>query len=231
MGGNLSYFNRDYSIFEKMGFERSPIGIKFQFNEPQGITKLEKQLPLCGVFVEAQKSRPFFYTKENEQCSGGFPLGMIDVGPRYRAGLHGADEIGIYKEPRANRRIYHELPRLQDGTCNYVLFSRLQEIAYDPDIIIFTCNVTQAELLLRAYAYTTGKMWQAKGYLVLSCAWLYVYPFISGELNMTITGLGFGMRDKKILPPGLILITLPYDLVPMIIENLADMKWDIKGPG
>lgn len=227
----MAYFKRDFSIFNRMDFDMAPVGVKFQFSKPDGIAGLKKKLPLCGVFVEAQKSAPFFYTAENETCSGGFPLGMVEIGPAYRAGLHGAEDIGIYKEPRANRRVYHDLPRLQEGTCNYVLFSKLDDIAFDPDIIIFTCNTTQAELLLRAYAYTTGKMWHAKGYLVLSCAWLYVHPFISGELNMTITGLGFGMRDKKILPPGLILITIPYDLVPMILENLQDMKWDLKGPG
>ena len=91
--------------------------------------------------------------------------------------------------------------------------------------------LNQAELLMRAYAYTTGKMWHSKSYMVLSCAWIYVYPFISGELNWTITGLGFGIRDRKVLPPGLILITIPHDHIPMIIENLNDMKWDLQGPG
>jgi uncharacterized protein (DUF169 family) len=227
----MSYFKRDFSVFSRMDFDRAPVGVKFQFGRPQGIRELDKKLPLCGVFVEAQKSAPFYYTRENESCSGTFPLGMADVGPQWRAGHHGAEDIGIYKDPRANRRIYHDIPQLQEGTCNYVLFSRLDEISYDPDIIICTCNTTQAELLMRAYAYTTGKMWHARGYLVLSCAWLYVHPFISGELNMTVTGLGFGMRDHKILPPGLILITIPFDLVPMVIENLNDMKWDLKGPG
>jgi uncharacterized protein (DUF169 family) len=227
----MSYFKRDFSIFEQMDFERAPVGVKFELNEPKGMKKLGKKLPLCGVFVEAQDSEPFYYTKENELCSGTFPLGMEEVGPFYRAGGHGGEEIGMYKEPRANRRIYHDLPRLQEGTCNYVLFSTLKNISYDPDIIIFCCNTTQAELLMRAYAYTTGKMWHAKGYLVLSCAWLYVYPFISGEMNMTITGLGFGMRDRKVLPPGIILLTIPFDLIPMVIENLNDMKWDLVGPG
>jgi len=227
----MGYFKRDFSVFSKMGFERAPVGIKFELLEPEGIKKLEKKLPLCGAFVEAQTSEPFYLTKENETCTGGFPLGMSEVGPFYRAGHHGGEEIGMYKEPRANRRVYHDLPRLQEGTCNYVLYSTLDKISYDPDIIIFTCNITQAELLMRAYAYTTGKMWHSKSYLVLSCSWIYVYPFISGEMNWTVTGLGFGMRDRKILPPGLILITIPYNHIPMIIENLNDMKWDLQGPG
>ena len=227
----MSYFKRDFSVFEKMNFERQPVGIKFQFDKPKDIHQLEKKLPLCGVFVEAQTSEPFYYTKENENCSGDFPLGMSEVGSFYRSGGHGGEEIGMYKEPRANRRVYLELPRLQEGTCNYVLFSTLDKLRFDPDIVIFSCDITQAELFYRAYAYTTGKMWQARGHLVLSCAWLYVYPFISGEINMTITGLGFGMRDHKVLPPGIILITVPFDLMPMIIENLKDMKWDLSGPG
>jgi hypothetical protein len=60
---------------------------------------------------------------------------------------------------------------------------------------------------------------------VLICAWLYVYPFLSGELNYSVTGLGFGMKARKVLPEGLILLSFPHDSLPMLIENLKDMEW------
>ena len=33
------------------------------------------------------------------------------------------------------------------------------------------------------------------------------------------------MRIKKLLPEGLVLISVPYDLIPMLIDNLQDMDW------
>ena len=57
------------------------------------------------------------------------------------------------------------------------------------------------------------------------CAWVFVYPYMSGELNYTITGLGYGMRIKKLLPEGLFLISVPYDLIPMLIDNLKEIDW------
>jgi uncharacterized protein (DUF169 family) len=68
-------------------------------------------------------------------------------------------------------------------------------------------------------------MWTAKGTAVIGCAWLYVYPYLSGELNLTFTGGSFGMKARKLFPEGLILMSIPYDLLPGIINNLQDMKW------
>jgi hypothetical protein len=57
------------------------------------------------------------------------------------------------------------------------------------------------------------------------CAWIFFYPFVYGEINYTVTGLGYGMRIKKLLPEGLLLISVPYDIIPMLIENLHEMDW------
>ena len=60
---------------------------------------------------------------------------------------------------------------------------------------------------------------------VLMCAWIITYPHITGELNYTVTGIGYGIRMQKILPEGLFLISVPYDLIPMLIYNLREMDW------
>jgi hypothetical protein len=60
---------------------------------------------------------------------------------------------------------------------------------------------------------------------VLSCAWIIVYPYITGEVNYTVTGIGYGISMQRILPEGLLLISVPYDLIPMLIHNLNEMEW------
>ena len=68
-------------------------------------------------------------------------------------------------------------------------------------------------------------MWNGKGTTVIGCAWLYVHPYVSGELNMMITGLYHGMKARQTFPDGLILLSIPYDLLPMTLENLQLMEW------
>jgi uncharacterized protein (DUF169 family) len=215
---------RDLSIFNRFNFERPPVGVKFRLNRPQGLNKLDKGLAFCEMLGEAQKSPPFYATEDNFTCMGPVVLGMREADPIFASGQVGPKD-GIYKEARANRRIYNYIPKLARGTVRYVSFSPLDRLSFDPDVLIITANPSQAEVLLRAYCYTSGKMLATRSTPVLICAWLYIYPYVSGELNYSVTGLGFGMKARAILPEGLMLISIPYDSLPMLIENLQDMEW------
>jgi len=220
----MSSIQQDLSIFNKFNFERPPVGVKFLLAKPDGIEKLDKNLAFCEMLREAQEGSPFYAIKENFECVGPLILGMVDPDPIFESGQMGP-RLGIFKEARANRRIYPVIPRLTKDTVNYVAFSPLDKLSFEPDVLIVTANPSQAEILLRANSYTTGKMWIAKGAPVIGCAWLYIYPYVSGELNLTVTGLGSGMKARQVLPEGLILISIPYDLLPMMIANLQDMEW------
>lgn len=215
---------RDYSIFNKFNFEMKPVGIKFLFHKPDGIEKLDKNLAFCEMLKEAQGRGPFYATKENIGCLGPLLLGMADHDPVFESGQVGARD-GIFKEANANKRIYQYIPKLPKDTVNYVVFSPLDKLSFDPDILIIIAKVNQAEILLRARAYTNGKMLSVHSTPVLMCAWLFIYPYVSGELNYTVTGLGTGMKARQVLPEGLMLISIPYDLLPTMIENLQDMEW------
>jgi uncharacterized protein (DUF169 family) len=131
----------------------------------------------------------------------------------------------IYQEARANARIYQYLPKFHKGTVRHVAFSRYNEMSFEPDLLVITARADQAEIVLRALSYSTGKPLTTKITPVLMCAWAFFYPHIEGVLNYTITGLGYGMRIKKLLPEGLVLISVPYDLLPMLLENLHEMDW------
>jgi uncharacterized protein (DUF169 family) len=215
---------RDYSVFDKFNFERKPVGIKFLLNKPEGIDRLDKELALCEMFKEAQERSPFYAIKENFACLGSLVLGIREPEPIFESGEVGVKE-GIYKEARANKRIYQYVPKLPKETVRYVAFSPIDQLSFDPDIVIITAHVSQAEILLRSLSYTTGRMLTTKSTPVIMCAWLFVYPYVSGEMNFTVTGLGSGMKARKVLPEGLMLISVPYDLLPMMIENLQDMQW------
>ena len=215
---------RDLSIFNKFNFERPPVGVKFLFGKPEGIKKLDKTLALCEMLREAQEGSAFYATKEDFECVGPLILGMAEPEPIFESGQLGP-RLKIFNEPRANNRIYYYIPRMIRDTVNYIAFAPLDKLTFEPDVLIVTAKPSQAEIILRSMIYTTGEMWTAKGTSVIGCAWLFVYPYLSGELNFTVTGLGVGMKGRQVLPEGLMLISIPWNLLPTMIENLQDMDW------
>jgi len=216
---------QDLSIFNKLNFEKPPVGVKFLLYKPEGIEQLDKSLAFCEMLKEAyQRGTPFYFDKENEDCAGKFPLGMEDIPPFAESGQIGL-KLEIFQEPRANSRLYQYVPKLGKGTVNYVVFSPLDKLTFEPDLLILTATPSQAGIVLRAMSYSTGEIWDAKETPVMGCAWLYVYPYKSGKVNYTITGMCFGMKARQVFSEGWILISIPYDWIPIIKNNLQEMKW------
>jgi uncharacterized protein (DUF169 family) len=215
----------DYSIFDKFCFERKPVGVKFLPYKPEGIERLNKSLYFCQMFKEAQNSRPFYVQQEDFHCTEPLTLGMADPDPVLLSGLVGETD-DLYDELRANQKIYQIVPRMQKGSVKTVVFSSVDQMTYDPDVLIITTdNVDQARIIMRASVYSTGEAWSTKGTPVLACSWLYIYPYISGEVNYMVTGMSMGMQTLKVLPQGLELISIPWTKLPMIISNLQKMNW------
>jgi uncharacterized protein (DUF169 family) len=217
----------DLSVFKDLKCEKPPIGIKFLFEKPEGIEQLDGTMPLCGMIREAQqRETPFYATVENEDCAGKVALGWIDAPPGVEGGQMGA-AFDVYQEPRANASIYQHAYKIARGTRNYVVFSPLDKVTFDPDLLMLTCDHDVAEIVLRAASYSTGEVWTSMMTPVLECSWLFAYPYLSGKVNYIPTGVGFGMRSKQVFPKGLVLLSIPYQKIPMITENLKEMTWDL----
>jgi uncharacterized protein (DUF169 family) len=101
----------------------------------------------------------------------------------------------------------------------------LDKLIFDPDVLVVLAKTSQTEVLLRAMSYRTGKMWSSKSTAIIGCAWLFIYPYITGELNYTVTGLSHGMKRRKLFPEGMQLVAIPFDLLPSMLQNLKDMPW------
>jgi uncharacterized protein (DUF169 family) len=214
----------DYSIFDRFKFERKPVGVKYSLAKPKGIKPLDKSLALCEMFAAAQTSPPFYATKENVQC-GEHVVGMLEFPPMMYSGQLGS-MFSMFKNAGANRRVYDYIPLLPKDSVKYIIHSPVDKLAADPDFLIITANPTQAEIILRASSYASGKMWSFKGSTCLSCAWIYAHPYLNGELNCNISGLGYSMKARGVLPEGLLIISVPFDLLPGLIDNLKEMEWE-----
>ena len=216
----------DLSVYSQFKFERPPVGVNYFFHKPEGIEKLDKQLGLCEMVKEAhQRGTPFYFTREEENCIGKAFLGMMGDSPhRSDGGLLGV-KLQLFQDGRANLRLRTFIPKLEEGSANYVAFSPIDKLTYEPDLLVITAAPSQAEILLRAMTYSTGEMYESRATVVGMCSWLYVYPYLSGKVNYITPSLSYGMKGRRVFPEGWMLISIPYQWIPIITRNLKEMKW------
>lgn len=151
-------------------------------------------------------------------------LGMIDIPPLEASGQAGFD-FEVFRTPAANARLYHMLPRMVRGACNYVLFAPLATCDFDPDVVIVVADTRQTDLILRANAYLSGDLWESRDSHVAGCAWQYVYPYVSGKVNHSTVGTHHGQKVRKPYPDGMEIISIPYQKLDEIVKALSEMEW------
>jgi len=134
-------------------------------------------------------------------------------------------KYGIFEEARVNERLSEHSPKIPYGVVKYVVFSPLEKITFEPDLLFLMTTTSQAEIVLRAMSYSTGEMWSSKVTSVAACAWIFVYPYQSGKVNYVATGLTFGLKAKKVYPEGWMIFSIPYDWIPIITRSLQKMEW------
>jgi len=216
---------KDFAILDKFEFDVQPVGVKFLTKRPDRIERLDTNMALCEMLKKAQEESAFYADRENHTCDAGpYILGQADAPEPYISGEFGAG-LRIFEDTRSASRLYHYIPKIRNGVANYVAFSPLSKLPFDPDVLIVLSRTGQTEILLRAMSYRTGKMWSSKYSAAIGCAWIFVYPYITGELNYTMTGLGHGMRRRRLFPEGQQLVSIPFDLLPSMLQTLEDMPW------
>jgi uncharacterized protein (DUF169 family) len=214
-----------FSILDKFAFDVPPVAVKFLADRPDMPERLGEKMALCEMLKKAQEGTSFFADRENHTCEAGLHvLGQADASGPFVSGKFGAG-LRIFEGPRAASRLYGYLPRIGKGVANYIAFSPLNKLAFDPDVLILLAKTSQTEILLRASSYRTGEMWVSRFSPAIGCAWIYAYPYLTGELNYAMTGLGHGMKRRNLFPEGRQLVSIPFDLLPSILQALQDMPW------
>jgi len=213
------------AVLDKFDFEAPPIGVKFLAKQPDMLERLEKKMALCEMLKKAQAGSAFFAGAANHTCEAGlYVLGQADISEPFASGAFGAG-LKIFEEPRSASRLYLHIPKIGRGIVNYVAFSPLDQLHFEPDLLILLTNTQQTEIILRAMSYRSAKIWISKFSPAIGCAWTYSYPFLTGELNYFVAGLGHGMKRRKLFPEGRQIISIPFDLLPSLLQTLQEMPW------
>jgi uncharacterized protein (DUF169 family) len=216
---------KDLAILDKFDFDVRPVGVKFSAERPDTVERLNENMAFCEMLKRAQQGKAFFVDEKNHTCEAGlYVLGQADAPEPFISGRFGAG-LQIFEEPRSASRLYLYIPKIGRDVVRYVAFSPLDTLPFEPDLLIILAKANQTEVLLRAMSYRTGKMWVSKFSAAIGCAWTYIYPYLTGELNYSVTGLGHGMKRRNLFPEGRQIISIPFDLLPSLLQTLRDMPW------
>ena len=228
----MEEIRNNYSVLKKLKLDLPPIGVKFRFFRPEGIQPLEMdaRFSLCEMLKEAQDSnRSFYFSKEHtETCVGKILLGMEDMVPFAESGQIGP-RLGVFDEARCNQHFYQFVPKLDKGVANYVLFSPVDKLTFEPDVLVISANPVQAEIVMRAITYSTGEMYKSVCTPVMGCAWMLIHPYRKAEVNFVVPALVHGLNDRRLYPRDTLLISIPYRWIPTMLTSLERMKLQLEG--
>jgi uncharacterized protein (DUF169 family) len=89
------------------------------------------------MVTEAQSGKAFYAGFEDHECAGPVPLGMVEPEPFYFRG-HIGPCLEVFKEARANRRIYEVLPRLGTAPATTPALAPLDKLTFNHDVLVLT---------------------------------------------------------------------------------------------
>lgn len=208
-----------------------PVAVKFYAVKPENFglkyKHTDKRMSLCQFVSYAQKTHSSFYIdKTNEDCMGRTVLGMVQEPPLGASGQAGFD-FGVFRNQNANSRLYYNIPVAIRDTINYVIFSPIDQCEFNPDVVVFVGDSDMADIVMRATSYISGDLWESKSSSVLSCAWTYMYTWLSGKVNHCQTGMHHGMGRRKVYPKGLHIVSVPYQKLDEVCLALRQMDWQL----
>lgn len=213
------------NLFAQLEMEFPAVAVKFSYLKPEGVERTDEVLSFCQFVKKAQTSgKKFYVTKEDDNCCGKIALGMAPKDPFTVSGIVGRD-FEIFRDPSPNIRLHNSYPVVNPGTIRFVEFCPVSICDFSPDLVICVANTQQAEILMRATSYISGDLWESRSSSVMSCAWTYSYPYLSGKVNFCITGMHHGMRRRDVYPAGLHIISIPYQKLDEVITALGEMPW------
>jgi uncharacterized protein (DUF169 family) len=222
---NMLLTKKDFAVLDRFKFKIKPVGMKLLANPPEGIGRLDGRFALCEMIKKAQEGEVFYADVENHTCEAGpYVLGQKEIEKQFVNGEFGAG-MGVFRDARAAARLYHYIPKIARDVVDYIVFCPADRLPFDPDVMLFLADIDQTHTLLRASSYETGSMWSSRYSAAVGCSWLVVYPYLSGEINFIGTGLGFGMKRRRLFPEGFQFVSVPFDRLSSLLQTLNEMPW------
>ena len=222
----MNLTKKDFAILDKLELPVKPVAVGFfQYKPPDGVPEAEGEVRFCEIPRIAREKGPFYVGREGHECEAALHvLGQKDAPPAFLSGEF-AQVLQGYKTARAGRRPYYTTTVLHPNSSDYVACSTLDKLSFEPDVLVIGATPKQAAIVMQARSWTTGEPAGGKITFSMACSWIFVWPYVTGEINCIPADFSIGMRRMPVYPEGLLVISIPFEQVPSVLNNLQDMPW------
>ena len=223
------------TLIEILRLKGDPVALAWSMEPPFGTAPYEGALKLAHCeFIQRSRflGETFILSLDNnyQGCSGYSYIGLGDPPATLKTGYHHSrrpdGKPGIFGSPGASRRCLEKYYWVEPNTVKYFSCAPLSHCPFDPDVVTIIANPRACTYAIRAAIYYRGGTVSGEtGPGTCSSSWVAAY--LTGEINYTTCGFGHGMKRRNLFPEGHQLVSIPFDMLPSILQNLQDMPWDL----
>ena len=212
---------QEYSVIlkELLNLEYSPVALSC-LKEPF-LTVEDKKLRICRAILDAGKGQTLEINKKTNACFGAsWHLGFNKIDdPKIMNMIKKFVVEGekLFCSYQALDKLISQMESVPDNSSSYFLLSPLEKAPQLPELVIVIVNAEQACRILTLTMFLDGIMPKIKigG---PTCRMSIIYPLLTGELNLSF--YDYTARKMCNVEKDKLLISIPYNRLPKIIENI-----------
>lgn len=210
---------------ERLGLKKSPVAIKFILREediPEGIEKIDENVRHCEMVQKAAQGKMFYATSDEQMCKGGASaIGLMETPEKIKTGEF-YQSLGRFSSLGSAKRTMESIPKI-DPMMKAIVYAPLEDIKFDPDVIVIICNPAQALKLAQAMVYTRGGRVEADFSGIQSvCADAVAGPFTRNTANITL-GCS-GSRQYAGIKEDEVIVGMNGENIGCVVTALVSMK-------
>lgn len=210
---------------ERLGLEKSPVAIKFILREediPEGIQKIDANIRHCEMVQKAAQGEMFYATAEEQVCKGGAAaIGLMETPEKIKTGEF-YQSLGRFSSLGSAKRTMESIPKI-DPMMKAIIYSPLEKVNFNPDVIVVIGNPAQAMRLAQAMVYTRGGRVEASFSGIQSvCGDAVAGPFVNNTANFTLGCSGSrqfaGIKEDEVI------VGMNGENIGCVVTALVSMK-------
>ena len=210
---------------ERLGLEKSPVAIKFILREediPEGIKKIDENIRHCEMVQKASQGETFYATAEEQMCKGGASaIGLMETPEKIKTGEF-YQSLGRFSSLGSAKRTMESIPKI-DPMMKAIIYAPLEDVKFDPDVIVVISKPAQAMKLAQAMVYTRGGRVEASFSGIQSvCADAVAGPFVNNTANFTLGCSGSrqfaGIKEDEVI------VGMNGENIGCVVNALISMK-------
>ena len=152
---------------------------------------------------KAAQGAAFYATSEEQLCKGGAAaIGLMEAPEKIKTGEF-YQSLGRFKSLGSAKRTMEDIPKI-DPMMKAIIYAPLENVKFDPDVIVVICKPAQAMKLAQAMVYTRGGRVEASFSGIQSvCADAVAGPFTQNTANFTLGCSGSrkfaGIEEEEVI--------------------------------